>query len=59
MRSTYWRAEESHRCPEPLKAIKVELRKCMHDRSLGEADAARASELLRRLGQSPEPLVVL
>ena len=35
-----------------LKAIKVELRKSMHneDRSLGEADAARASELLRRLG---------
>jgi hypothetical protein len=38
-----------------LKAIKVELRKRMHGpvaetRSLGEADAARASELLRRLG---------
>jgi hypothetical protein len=38
-----------------LKAIKVELRKSMarphrEDRSLGEADAARASELLRGLG---------
>jgi hypothetical protein len=38
-----------------LKAIKVALGKSMHDprredRSLGEADAARASELLRRLG---------
>jgi hypothetical protein len=29
------------------------------DRSLGEAGAARASELLRGLGQSPEPVVVL
>src|SRR5262249_16187392 len=29
------------------------------DRSLGEADAARASELLRRLGQRQEPVVVL
>ena len=46
-----------------LKAIKVELCKSMHnpieDRSLGEADAARASELLRRLGQRQEPVVVL
>jgi len=28
-------------------------------RSLGEADATRASEPLRGLGQSPEPVVVL
>ena len=47
-----------------LKAIKMELRKTnarphRENRSVGEADAARASELLRRLGQRPEPVVVL
>jgi hypothetical protein len=45
-----------------LKAIKMELRKARPDRrnrSLGAADAARASELPRRLGQSPEHVVVL
>jgi reverse transcriptase-like protein len=47
-----------------LLAIKTELRKTMHDpiaenRRLDQTDAARASELLRSLGQSPQPVVVL
>ena len=47
-----------------LLAIKIELRKKMHDPiaktgALDETDAARASELLRSLGQRPEPVVVL
>ena len=47
-----------------LQAIKMELRKTnarphRQDRSVGEADAQRASELLRRLRQWPEPVVVL
>ena len=47
-----------------LLAIKMELRKNMHDPIaktgwLDETDVARASELLRGLGQRPEPLVVL
>ena len=47
-----------------LQAVKMELRKTnarphRENRSVGEADAARASELLRRLRQRPEPVVVL
>jgi hypothetical protein len=47
-----------------LKAIKVELRKRMHDPiattgSWVKQGAARASELFRSLGQPPEPVVVL
>jgi hypothetical protein len=46
-----------------LKAIKVELRKSMHD-PIAKTGAwvkqmLRASEILRGLGQSPEPVVVL
>jgi hypothetical protein len=47
-----------------LQAVKMELRKRMHDphrqdRGVAESDAQRVSELLRRFRKQPEPVVAL